>query len=107
LLGCFYCLIACMAWGAMFPVAHEALKFIDPFYFSCIRYAIVAVILAFILYIKEGKQAFKLEGKGVLLTTLGITAFVVYNFLIFLGQSQLGEKGTVIASMMEVLMPSI
>lgn len=107
LLGCVYCLIACVAWGAMFPVAHEALKFINPFYFSFIRYSIVAIILAAILFIKEGKNAFKLEGKGLLLTGLGTMAFVVYNFLVFLGQSQLGEKGTIIASMMEVLMPSI
>lgn len=107
LLGCLYCLIACVAWGAMFPVAHEALKFINPFYFSFIRYGIVAIILAAILLLKEGKKAFKLEGHGLLLTVLGTMAFVVYNFLVFLGQSQLGEKGTIIASMMEVLMPSI
>lgn len=107
LLGCIYCLIACMAWGAMFPVAHEALKMIDPFYFSFIRYGIVTVILAVLLYLKEGKKAFRFEGKGLLLTGLGIMAFVVYNFLVFLGQAQLGEKGTIVASMMEVLMPSI
>lgn len=107
LLGCLFCLIACMSWGAMFPVAHEALKMIDPFYFSFIRYSVVSVILAVLLLIKEGKQAFKFEGRGLLLTTLGTMAFVVYNFLIFLGQSQLGEKGTIVASIMEVLMPSI
>jgi len=107
MIGAFLCLIACMSWGAMFPVAHIALKHIDPFYFSYIRYFTVGIILAVILFIKEGKQAFRLEGKGMALTFYGAMAFVVYNMFIFLGQQQMGTPGTIIASIMEVLMPMI
>lgn len=107
LLGAFLCLLASMSWGAMFPVAHEALKHIDPFYFSFIRYFIVGILLAVILLVKEGKQAFRLEGKGLALTFFGTMAFVVYNMCVFLGQQQLGTAGTIIASIMEVLMPVI
>jgi len=106
-LGALLCLIASIAWGAMFPVAHEALLIIDPFYFSFIRYAIVGILLAVILYFKEGIASFKLEGRGKLLVILGIMAFVVYNMCVFLGQQLMGESGTIVASIMEVLMPSI
>ncbi len=105
--GALLCLVASMSWGAMFPVAHIALQKIDPFYFSTIRYFFAAVILSIILLIKEGRAAFKLEGKGLALTLYGTLAFTVYNMCIFWGQSMMGEPGTVAASIMEVLMPMI
>ena len=49
--------------GAMFPVADHALEYIDPFYFSLIRYGAVAIMLIILLLMKEGKQAFRLEGR--------------------------------------------
>lgn len=107
LIGAVLCLIASMSWGAMFPVAHEALKHIDPFYFSFIRYFIVGIILSVILLVKEGRSAFRLEGRGLALTFYGSMAFVVYNMCVFLGQQKMGTAGTIVASIMEVLMPVI
>ncbi|MBH5319646.1 DMT family transporter [Paenibacillus sp. GSMTC-2017] len=107
LLGSILCLIASMSWGAMFPVAHIALQKIDPFYFSFIRYFLVGIILVVMLLIKEGKAAFKLEGRGIALTLFGTMAFTVYNMCIFLGQDMMGAPGTVAASIMEVMMPMI
>ncbi|QNK57922.1 DMT family transporter [Paenibacillus sp. PAMC21692] len=107
IIGSILCLIASMSWGAMFPVAHIALQQIDPFYFSFIRYFAVAVILSVMLWIKEGKAAFRLEGKGKTLLFFGTMAFVVYNMAIFFGQQLMGESGTIAASIMEVLMPMI
>jgi len=107
IMGALLCLIASMSWGAMFPVAHTALQQIDPFYFSFIRYFFVAVILSVILFLKEGKAAFKLEGKGLLLLILGTLAFTVYNMCIFMAQSMMGESGAIAASISEVLMPMI
>lgn len=107
LLGSALCLTASVSWGAMFPVAHSALQYMDPFYFSMIRYFIVTVILICLLWLKEGKTAFRLEGKGGKLLFYGTMAFTVYNFLVFWGQHLLGESGIIIASIMEVLMPLI
>lgn len=42
-IGALTCLVASMSWGAMFPVADHALEFIDPFYFSFIRYGVVTI----------------------------------------------------------------
>lgn len=106
-IGSILCLIASMSWGAMFPVAHIALQQIDPFYFSFIRYFVVAIILSVMLWMKEGRSAFRLEGRGKTLLFLGTMAFTVYNMCIFFGQQLMGEAGAVAASIMESLMPMI
>lgn len=107
IVGAIACLIASMSWGAMFPVADHALEYIDPFYFSMIRYGAVSVVLVFLLLMKEGMKAFRLEGKGKLLVFFGTMAFTVYNVLIFLGQMLMGKSGVMVASIMEALMPMI
>lgn len=107
LLGAFLCFISAVSWGAMFPVAHGAFKHIDPFYFTLIRYVSVTIILIPILLWKEGKKAFRLEGKGFKLWFFGTMGFVVYNILIFWGEDLLGEPGVMVASIMESLMPMI
>lgn len=91
----------------MFPVAHAAFKHIDPFYFTIIRYGSVTIILIAILLWKEGKRAFRLEGKGLHLWFYGTMAFTVYNLFIFWGQDLLGKPGVMVASIMESLMPMI
>ena len=107
LYGAFLCLIASISWGAMFPVAHHAFQYIDPFYFTIFRYVPVAIILVVMLWMKEGKKAFKTEGKGLSLWFYGTMAFTVYNLFIFWGQNALGTSGTLLASIMESLMPMI
>ncbi len=106
-LGAFLCLISAISWGAMFPVANHAFQHIDPFYFTIFRYGFVTIILIVWLLWKEGKQAFRFEGKGWRLWFYGTMAFAVYNLLIFWGQDLLGNPGTMIASIMESLMPMI
>lgn len=107
LLGAVLCFIAAASWGAMFPVAHAAFKHMDPFYFTIIRYGAVTLILIPILLWKEGKKAFRFEGKGLKLWFFGTMAFAVYNLLIFWGEDLLGESGVMVASIMESLMPMI
>ena len=107
LLGAFLCFIASVSWGAMFPVANHAFNYIDPFYFTIFRYIAVTVLLVVLLLWREGKQAFRLQGKGLSLWFYGTMAFAVYNLLIFWGEDLLGEPGVMVASIMESLMPMI
>jgi drug/metabolite transporter (DMT)-like permease len=107
LLGAFLCFIAAVSWGAMFPVAHAAFEYIDPFYFTIFRYGAVTIILVILLFWKEGTQAFRFEGKGFKLWFFGTMAFTVYNLFIFWGEDLLGEPGVMAASIMESLMPMI
>lgn len=106
-LGAILCFIAAVSWGAMFPVAHAAFIHIDPFYFTIIRYGSATAILAVILLIKEGKKAFRFDGKGLRLWFFGTMAFTVYNLFIFWGEDLLGASGVMSASIMESLMPMI
>lgn len=107
LMGGLFCLIASIAWGAMFPVASVALQKIDPYYFSVIRYGTVSVILIVVLVLKEGFRALHLEGRGGWLVLYGTMAFTVYNLLVFAGQKWLGDPGTLVASLGEASMPMI
>jgi drug/metabolite transporter (DMT)-like permease len=107
MLGAILCFIAAVSWGAMFPIAHAAFQYIDPFYFTIFRYGAVTIILIVILLWKEGKRAFRLEGKGLSLWFYGTMAFTVYNLFIFWGEDLLGKPGVMVASIMESLMPMI
>lgn len=106
-LGAFLCLIACISWGAMFPVANSAFQYINPFYFTIYRYGTAAIILILLLLWREGLSAFRLEGKGLSLWFFGTMGFVIYNIGIFWGQNLLGEPGIMIASIMESVMPMV
>lgn len=61
LLGSLLCLLAVTAWGFMFPVMANALQFIDPFFFTTIRYGSAAIIFLILLFITEGKTSLHLE----------------------------------------------
>ncbi|MGG5773572.1 DMT family transporter [Bacillus subtilis] len=106
-IGALTCLVASMSWGAMFPVADHALEFIDPFYFSFIRYGVVTIMLVILLLVREGKKSFHLEGKAKWIILFGVMAFTVYNVLIFLGQRLMGKSGIMTASIGEALMPML
>lgn len=107
LAGTVLCALASASWGAMFPVAHIALQKIDPVTFAFLRYLLVSVLLCGLLLAKEGRSAFRLEGRGGALTFFGTMAFTVYNMGVFMGQKLMGETGTIAAAIMEVLMPMI
>ncbi|MGZ9583471.1 DMT family transporter [Paenibacillus marinisediminis] len=106
-LGALLSFFAAAAWGAMFPVAENALKHIDPFWFSSLRYGTVALLLCIILLVKEGRRAFRFEGRGFKLWIFGTFAFTVYNFFVFWGQQQMGKSGVLLASIMESFMPML
>ena len=85
--GILSCLIAGSVFGAQWPIAGSALQIVDPYWFTLIRYLIVASILAIILFYKEGKEGFKLHRKEFpKILFLGTMAFCAYNFLVFAGQ---------------------
>lgn len=107
LYGVLLLIIASASWGAMFPVSAEIFKIINPYYFTLLRYLPVAILLAIILYYKEGAQAFSTEGHTFMIWLFGSMGFTVYNLLIFVGQDLLGDPGTLIASIMEAFVPII
>ncbi|MFD7523662.1 DMT family transporter [Paenibacillus chitinolyticus] len=103
--GVTYCLIPALAWGGMFPVMQVALKVLDPFYFTTIRYIWAGLILLGMLIVFEGKNVLRLEGESWKLLFFGAVGFSGFGFLTFVGQKLSGPSGAIIASVIMALMP--
>lgn len=104
--GVICCLAATVSWGAMFPVMTAALRVVDPFHFTALRYAIAGIAFAILLAIKEGRQAFSLQGERTGLAWLfGTAGFAGFGFLVFLGQQMAGPTGALTASIVMATMP--
>ncbi|GMA70077.1 hypothetical protein GCM10025879_13230 [Leuconostoc litchii] len=105
LCGLVLCLVSVLSWGGMFPVMAPALKIIDPFYFTILRYGSVAIIFAVILFFVEGPKSFQTEGHAARLWIFGTAAFAGFSFFVFLGQQTAGQSGSIIASVMMAIQP--
>ncbi|MBW3216472.1 DMT family transporter, partial [Salmonella enterica subsp. enterica serovar Javiana] len=91
----------------MFPVMASALQFIDPFFFTTLRYGSAAIIFLILLLITEGKTSLRLEKRTLSLFFYGTVGFAGYGFLVFYGQQLAGPSGAIHAAMIQSLMPLI
>jgi drug/metabolite transporter (DMT)-like permease len=118
LLGVLFCLGAVLSWGGMFPVMGSALKVMNPFLFTAIRYSTAGVMFVAFLAWREGRGALRPEGHALALWVLGsrgvggdgvlgALGFAGYGFLVFLGQKLAGPSGALSASVMMALMPML
>src|SRR3954462_11952094 len=57
-------LIPAFGWGAMFPIADSAIKHVDPFHLTAIRYLLAAAGFLALLWVFEGRRALRTEGRG-------------------------------------------
>lgn len=106
LLGSFLCLLAVTAWGFMFPVMANALQFIDPFFFTTLRYGSAAIIFLILLLITEGKTSLRLEKEHFLYSFTGqsVSRGMVFSFST---DNNLRTFGAIHAAMIQSLMPLI
>ncbi|MBI3897426.1 MAG: DMT family transporter [Gammaproteobacteria bacterium] len=97
-------LIATMAWGALFPIAKNALAIMDGFYLTAFRYGLASVIFAAILWLTEGRKAFRLEGRALSLFIFGSLGFAGFSILVFVGLSRsTSEHGAIIVALMPLI----
>ncbi|MHB0991792.1 MAG: DMT family transporter [Burkholderiales bacterium] len=107
-LGVFFCMIATLSWGGSFPIMTSALKHIDPFNFTAMRYSIAGVAFLIILLFREGPRALNLKGERIgLAWFLGTAGFAGFGFLVFLGQKLAGPTGALTASIVMATMPML
>ncbi|POZ63228.1 DMT family transporter [Chromobacterium alticapitis] len=108
LTGILCCLAATISWGAMFPVMTDALRHMDPFTFTALRYSIAGLAFVVLLLFREGPQALSLKGERWGLAWLfGSAGFAGFGFLVFLGQKLAGPSGALTASIMMATMPML
>jgi drug/metabolite transporter (DMT)-like permease len=106
--GVVFCLIATVSWGVMFPIMTDALKRIDPYTFTSLRYGFASLIFLAALVRAEGWKALNLKGERAGLAWLiGTIGFVGFGFLVFLGQKLAGPSGALTASIMMATMPML
>jgi drug/metabolite transporter (DMT)-like permease len=84
-LGAIFGTITGLAWGGQFVVWASALHRIDSFPLTTIRYAVAASLLLAVLAWREGRQALRLEGRGLRLFGLGTLGFAGFNLLAYTG----------------------
>jgi len=73
-IGALFCLVAGGAWGAQFPIAGRALRLIDPFYFTVLRYVAVSVILVVLLLYRT-----ETTWPGLLIVLSGIPVYLLWR----------------------------
>lgn len=106
--GVLLCLVATLSWGGMFPVMTAALKHIDPFTFTCMRYALAGIAFLLVLLKLEGRAGLRLKGEKIgLAWFFGSAGFAGFQFLVFLGQKWAGTDGALTASIMMATMPML
>jgi len=104
--GVLACLVAAIAFGLMFPVMASALKHVDPFTFTSLRYLTAAVTSLAMLLMKEGPQALRLRDESIgRAWFLGSLGFAGFGFLVFLGQQLAGRDGALMTAIMAATQP--
>jgi drug/metabolite transporter (DMT)-like permease len=69
----------------MFPIADSAIKHVDPFHLTALRYLLGAFGFLALLWAFEGARALRLEGRGLELFLFGSAGIAGFNLLAFAG----------------------
>jgi drug/metabolite transporter (DMT)-like permease len=78
-------LVPAFGWGAMFPIADSAIRRVDPFHLTAIRYLLAATGFLALLWAFEGVRALRTEGRAVELFLFGTAGIAGFNLLAFAG----------------------
>src|SRR3954465_4821685 len=78
-------LIPAFGWGAMFPIADSAIKHVDPFHLTAIRYILATIGFIALLWFFEGRRAPRLGGRGLELFAFGSAGIAGFNLFAFAG----------------------
>lgn len=69
----------------MFPIADAAIKHVDPFHLTEIRYIVATAGFLALLWVFEGRGALRLQGRGWELFLFGSAGIAGFNLLAFAG----------------------
>jgi drug/metabolite transporter (DMT)-like permease len=78
-------LVPAFGWGAMFPIADSAIKHVDPFHLTALRYILAAFGFLALLRVFEGSRALRLDGRGLELFVFGSAGIAGFNLFAFAG----------------------
>ncbi len=81
-----------VAWGAMFGILAQLLTHIDLFWLTSLRYGIATPVLIVLLLIFEGRSAFRLDRRWMLLAVIGTLTIVGFNVGVLTGMKLSGPE---------------
>jgi drug/metabolite transporter (DMT)-like permease len=85
LLGAAFATTTAITWGGQFVVGKSALDRVNAFPLSTLRYAVAAGLWLIVLAVLEGREALRLDGRGLRLFWLGTLGFAGFNLLAYTG----------------------
>src|SRR5437763_251252 len=74
-------LVAVLSWGAMCPIAANAIPHVEPFHLTAIRYGLASLAFVALLWRREGARSLLPQGRGLRLWVLGTIGFAGFNLL--------------------------
>ncbi|GHG97601.1 DMT family transporter [Streptomyces rubradiris] len=74
-----------LVWGGMFTITKSAYGHVDPYHLAAARFVIAAAVFAVILWVREGRTAFRLEGRALRLWGLATVGFAGFNLCTYVG----------------------
>ena len=84
-LGVLFATITAVTWGGQFVVGKSALETVNAFPLSTVRYAVAAALWLVVLVAVEGRDALRLDGRGLRLLWLGSLGFAGFNLFAYTG----------------------
>jgi drug/metabolite transporter (DMT)-like permease len=84
-LGVLFATTTAVTWGGQFVVGKSALETVNAFPLSTVRYAVAAALWLVVLVALEGRDALRLEGRGLRLLWLGSLGFAGFNLFAYTG----------------------
>lgn len=99
--------VAVLIWGGQLPVAKNAMRAIDGYSMSVVRYGVAVVLFTLLLVIREGRGALRLEGRGHLVTIAGGFGIAGSALLVFVGLSLTRPEVAVIILMLQPAMTAV
>lgn len=80
--------LATTAWGGLFQAGKQALTSLDPFWFTVLRYAGAASLLALLQWLQGGFRWEQLRAHGLKLFLLGMLGYGMFGIMVFIGLSK-------------------
>ena len=85
LIGAVFATTTAVTWGGQFVVGKSALDRVDAFPLTTVRYAAASILWLAVLAALEGRDALRLDGRGLRLFWLGSLGFAGFNLLAYTG----------------------
>lgn len=99
--------ITVFAWGATFPIAKIALRSVDGYWLTALRYLFLAPIFVTLLWLVEGRESFAYERRFLAAALVGTLGYAGFNLLSYIGLAYTRPEHASIINTMQAPMTAL